>query len=86
MLNLERPTFHRLLVSELYERILGVAFWHAPHACEFSILLIVCAESRIDVSVLANLTNTDLDTVQKVVDSIIWCPFRFQGPCFFSES
>ena len=62
----------RLLVDELYERILGDAFQDARvRATRLQILhTIVCAESGIDVSVLANLTNTDADVVERVVESL----------------
>jgi hypothetical protein len=77
MLNAEPLSSHgdsedRLLVDELYERILGVAFRDAGvRATRLRILhTIVCAESRIDISVLADLTDTDQDTVKKVVESL----------------
>ena len=62
----------QLLVDELYKQILGVAFQDARvRATRLRILhTIVCAESRINISVLADLTNTDQNTVQKVVDSL----------------
>jgi len=62
----------QLLVDELYEQILGVAFRDARvHATRLQILhTVVCAESRINISVLADLTSTDQDTVKKVVDSL----------------
>jgi len=62
----------RLLVDELYERILGGAFRDARvRAPRLRILhTIVCAESRIDISILANLTNTDQDTVKRVIESL----------------
>ena len=62
----------RLLVDELYERILGEAFWDGRvRAARLRILhTIVCAESRINLSVLADLTNTDQDTVERVVESL----------------
>ena len=62
----------RLLVDELYERILCVAFWDARvRATRLRILhTIVCAKSSINMSVLADLTNTDQDTVKKVVESL----------------
>jgi hypothetical protein len=77
MLNPEPLTSHadsdeRLLVDELYERILGDAFRDARvRATRLRILhTIVCAESRINMSVLADLTNTDQDTVERVVESL----------------
>lgn len=62
----------RLLVDELYERILGDAFRNARvRATRLQILhTIICAESRIDMSVLTDLTNTDEGTVRKVVESL----------------
>ena len=62
----------RLLVDELYERILGAAFRDTRiRPTRLRILhTIVCAESGIDVSVLANLTNTNLDIVESVIDSL----------------
>jgi len=62
----------RLLVDELYERILCVAFRDARvRATRLQILhTIVCAESSINMSVLADLTNTDQDTVKRVVESL----------------
>jgi len=77
MLNPEPLTPHadsddRLLVDELYERILCVAFRDARvRAPRLRILhTIVCAKSSINMSVLADLTNTDLDTVKRVVESL----------------
>jgi hypothetical protein len=77
MLNPEPLTSHagdgeRLLVDELYERILGDAFRDARvRASRLRILhTIICAESRIDMAVLADLTNTDQDTVKRVVESL----------------
>ena len=77
MLNPEPLTLHsdsdeRLLVDELYERILGDAFRVARvRAQRLQILhTIVCAESRINTSVLADLTTTDQETVEKVVESL----------------
>ena len=77
MLNPEPLTSHadtdeRLLVDELYERILGGAFPDARvRAPRLRILhSIVCAESRTDIAVLADLTDTDQDTVKKVVESL----------------
>ena len=62
----------RLLVDVLYERILGDAFREARfRAPRLRILhTIVCAESKINASVLADLTNTDKDTVERVVESL----------------
>jgi len=62
----------RLLVDELYERILSDAFRDArvPVSRMRILHTIVCAESRIDMSVLADLTNTDQDTVKRVVESL----------------
>jgi len=62
----------RLLVDELYERILAEAFLdNRVRAKRLRILhTIVCAESGIDISVLAKLTDTDRDIVEKVVESL----------------
>ena len=62
----------RLLVDELYERILGDAFRDARvRTSRLRILhTIVCAETRIDMSVLADLTKSDQDTVKRVVESL----------------
>jgi len=77
MLNPGHLTSHgssdeRLLVDELYERILCVALQDAGvRAPRLRILhTIVCAKSSINMSVLADLTNTDLDTVTRVVESL----------------
>jgi len=66
------PDFERLLVDELYERILGNAFQDGRvRPTRLRILhTIVCAKSSISVSVLADLTNTDQDTVERVVESL----------------
>jgi hypothetical protein len=60
------------LVDELYERILGDAFRDARvRAKRLQILhTIICAESRIDMTVLADLTNSDQGTVKRVVESL----------------
>jgi hypothetical protein len=62
----------RSLVDELYERILADAFQDARvRATRLRVLhTIVCAESPMDISVLADLTNTDQDTVRRVVESL----------------
>jgi len=62
----------QLLVDELYKQILGVAFQDSRvHATRLRILhTIICAESRVDIPVLADLSNTDCDSVKKVVDSL----------------
>jgi hypothetical protein len=77
MLDPDPLTYHaddseRSLVDELYERILGDAFRDARvRASRLRILhAIICAESRIGMSVLADLTNTDQGTVQRVVESL----------------
>jgi len=77
MLNPGHLTSHgssdeRLLVDELYERILGVALRDAGVRIPRLRILhtIVCAKSSIDLFVLADLTNTDLDTVKRVVESL----------------
>jgi len=62
----------RLLVDELYERVLGDAFRNARvRAKRLRILhTIMCAESRVNMSVLADLAYTDEDTVKRVVESL----------------
>jgi len=62
----------RLVVDELYEQILGDAFREARfRATRLRILhTIVCAESNINVSALADLTKTDQGTVERVVESL----------------
>ena len=77
MLNPGLSTSHtdgdeRLLVDELYERILGVAFQSAGvRATRLRVLhTIICAESRIGIPVLADLAETDEDTVKRVVESL----------------
>jgi len=77
ILNAELFTSHadsgeRLLVDELYVRILVKAFLdNRVRAKRLRILhTIVCAESGIDMSVLAKLTDTDRDVVEKVVESL----------------
>ena len=62
----------RSLVDELYERILRVAFQDARvRATRLRILhTIVCAKSGINISVLADLTNTNQGTVERVVESL----------------
>jgi hypothetical protein len=62
----------RLLVDELYERILGDAFRDGRvRGPRLRILhTIICAASSLDIFVLADLTNTDEDTVKKVVESL----------------
>jgi hypothetical protein len=62
----------RLLVDELYEQILGAAFRHA-RICRQRLQILhsaLCAEDRITVPTLSELTATDLGTVEKVVDSL----------------
>ena len=77
MLNAEPFIAHtdgdeRLLVDELYDRILGDAFRNTrDRATRLKILhTIVCAESGISTSVLADLTDTKRDVVEKVVESL----------------
>ena len=62
----------RLLVDELYERILVAAFRDSrARAVRLPILhTIMCAQSRINMFVLGDLTNTDEDTVKRVVESL----------------
>ena len=73
VLNPETLTSHaENAVDELYERILGEAFSDAGvRPLRLRILhTIVCAESGIDMSVLADLMNSDQDTVRRVVESL----------------
>jgi len=58
-----------MAVDELYERILGVAFGDDRVCHERLRILhtVLCAESRINMSVLADLSDTDQDTVKAVV-------------------
>jgi hypothetical protein len=62
----------RLLVDELYEQILGAAFRDARIYRQRLRILhsVLCAEDRITVPILSELTTTDLGTVEKVVDSL----------------
>jgi hypothetical protein len=63
----------RLLVNELYEQILGAAFRDARMICRQRLRILhsaLCAEDRITVPILSDLTRTDLSTVEKVVDSL----------------
>ena len=62
----------RLLVDELYERILVDAFRDGRlRATRLRILhTIICAESRVNISVLATLTDTDPEIVSRVVESL----------------
>ncbi|KAF8222234.1 hypothetical protein L208DRAFT_609194 [Tricholoma matsutake] len=62
----------RLVVDELYEQILGVAFGDVcVRGKRLQILhTVLCAESRINMSVLADLSDTHQDTVKTVVDSL----------------
>ena len=62
----------RLLVDELYRRILAPAFRDA-WVCTTRLRIlhtIVCVRSRVCVSLLADLMNTDQDTVKRVVESL----------------
>jgi NACHT domain len=62
----------RLLVDELYEQILGAAFRDTRIYCQRLRILhfALCAEDRITVPMLSDLTTMDLSTVEKVVDSL----------------
>jgi hypothetical protein len=62
----------RLFVDEFYEGILGDVFRDARVRAKRlrNLYIIVCAESRIDMSVLADLTDTGRDTVKRVVESL----------------
>ena len=62
----------RLALNELYDQILGVAFGDdRVRQKRLQILhTVICAEIRIDMSVLADLSDTDQDTAKRVVDSL----------------
>ena len=62
----------RLAVDELYDQILGFAFRdeRVRHKRLRILHTILCAEIRINMSVLADLSNTDQDTAKRVVDSL----------------
>jgi len=62
----------RMVLDELYEQILGVAFGD-EHVCRGRLQIlhtVLCAESRINMAVLADLSDTDQDTVKTVMDSL----------------
>jgi len=62
----------RLLVHELYEQILGNAFqdkWTRVRRLQI-LHTVLCAESRIDISVLTDLTDIDQATVKTTVESL----------------
>ncbi|KAF8811567.1 WD40 repeat-like protein [Phlegmacium glaucopus] len=62
----------RMAVDELYEQILGVTFGDDRVSRKRLQILhtVLCAESSINMSVLADLSDTDQDTVKTVVDSL----------------
>ena len=62
----------QLAVDELYDQILGVAFRDdCVRQKRLQILhTVLCAEIRINMSVLADLSDTDEDTAKRVVDSL----------------
>ena len=62
----------QLAVDELYDQILGVAFRDDCIHCKGLQILhtVLCAEIRINMSVLADLSDTDQDTTKRVVDSL----------------
>jgi hypothetical protein len=62
----------QLLVDELYEQILGAAFRDARIRRQRLQILHVtlCVEDRITLPILADLTMADLDTVEKVINSL----------------
>ena len=62
----------RLAVDELYDQILGVAFRDDRIRHERLQILhtVLCAEIRINTSVLADLSDTDQETAKRVVDSL----------------
>ena len=61
-----------LTVDELYDQILGVAFRDGYVHSDHLLLLhtVLCTEIRVNVSVLADLSDTDQDTAKRVVDSL----------------
>jgi len=75
----------RSLVDELYEQILADSFRDARvRATRLQILhTVVCAESRINISVLAGLTNTNQDTVKRVVESLHAVLFVSEDGCIY---
>ena len=62
----------RLAVDELYEKILGDAFSNDCISHERLQILhtVLCAESRINMSVIADLSGADEDTVERTVNSL----------------
>jgi hypothetical protein len=78
-------TLERLLVDELYERILGNAFQDdRVRAARLRILhTIVCAKSSINLSVLADLASTDRGTVERVVESLHAVLFVSKDGCVY---
>ena len=62
----------QLAVDELYAQILGVAFGHGRvrHKRLKILHTVLCAEVRINMSVLTDLSGTDQDTAKRVVDSL----------------
>jgi len=64
--------FGRLVVDELYENVLGVAFWGDSFRHDRLQILhtVLCAVTKIDMSVIAELNNICQDTVKTVVDSL----------------
>ena len=61
-----------LAVDELYDQILGVAFRDdcVRHKRLQILHTVLCAEIRINMSVLTELSGTDQDTAKRVVDSL----------------
>ena len=61
-----------LAVDLLYDQILGFAFRddHVRHTRLRILHTVLCAEIRINMSVLADLSDNDEDTVKRVVDSL----------------
>ena len=62
----------QLAVDEIYDQILGVAFGddYVRHKRLQILHTIICAEIRINISVLADLSDTDQDTAKRVVESL----------------
>ena len=61
-----------LAVDELYDQILGFAFGDDRVRCKRLRILhtVLCAEIRVNMSVLADLSDADQDTAKQVVDSL----------------
>ena len=62
----------QLAVDKLYNQILGAAFRDdcVCQKCLQILHTVLCAEIRINMSVLADLSDADQDTAKRVVDSL----------------